>query len=85
MGQQGEDIQLSAAARKVFNFAIECKNIAAFVGYTYYEQATTHRQNDDSIPIAVVKGNRKSPLVVISLEDFFKLLKENGNQNNSTT
>lgn len=78
MGQNGADVLLSAAAKQAFPFSVECKSIARFAGYAYLEQATGNKGSDGLVPIAVVKGNRKHPLVLIGLDDFFKLL-EHGN------
>lgn len=74
MGQQGCDIQLSTAAKQTFGMSIECKNLARFAGYAYYDQAEANREEDTLIPIAVVKANRRDPLVLISLEDFLKVI-----------
>lgn len=71
MGQQGEDIQLSAVARCHIPFRIECKSRARFAIYEDYEQACTH---GNGIPLVVIKGNRKEPLAVLSLDDLLELL-----------
>lgn len=73
MGAGGEDILLSPAARKLFPFSVESKNLAAFAGYNYYDQATTNCPKNCK-PIAVVKANRREPLVLISLKDFMEIL-----------
>lgn len=70
-GAPGEDIQLSAAARKLFPFQIECKNLAKIAVYKYYEQCKSHGGNT---PIVVIKQNREDPLVIINAIDFFKLV-----------
>ena len=75
MGQQGTDIQLSQFGWERFPFGVECKNIARFVGYTFYDQSVQNTTGDKRIPIAVVKANRRNPLVLISLEDFLKVVK----------
>lgn len=73
MGQQGEDIMLSPAARRFIPFQIECKNKAASQVHTYYSQAKEHGTHE---PLVVVKKDRDIPLAVLSLESFLKLLRE---------
>lgn len=73
MGANGEDILLSPAARKLFPFSVESKNIAAFVGYTYLGQAESNCPKGAKA-MAVVKANHKKPVVIIKLEDFMELL-----------
>lgn len=70
-GANGEDILISPKARAIYPFKFECKNIKSFVGYNYLDQAKAHKGN--FIPVAVVKANRKEPLVVMELEDFLSI------------
>lgn len=72
MGQSGEDLQLSPAARAKFPFQVECKNLARIGVYKYYAQAATH---GDAEPLAVIKQNRSKPLVILDLDYFLGLLK----------
>lgn len=76
MGTNGEDILLSTAARKLFPFSIECKNLARIAAYEYYDQAVKNAKGH--IPIVVMKANRKQPLVMIDAEWFIKNWKYNG-------
>lgn len=69
MGNSGEDVQMSPAARQVFPFQIECKNRTRMAVYADYKQA---QQHGDYIPILVIKQNGDKPLVVIDAEYFFK-------------
>ena len=78
MGQQGEDIQLSPAARKLIPYQIECKSKATSQIHTYYHQAKEHGTYE---PFVIVKKDRDIPLAIVSLEHFIKLLKENKNEN----
>jgi hypothetical protein len=73
MGSQGEDIKLSPTARKLFPFSVECKNLASFGGYRFYDQATENAKGH--IPIVVVKANRRQPIVLIDVDDFLRILK----------
>lgn len=73
MGSNGEDIQLSTAAKAAFPFSVECK-ARAKIGLVYDALAQAKSQNDLT-PVAVIKADRKEALVVLSLDDFMKLLK----------
>lgn len=73
MGQPGEDVMLSPAARKLFPFQIECKNKATSQIHTYYEQAKSHGKHE---PLVIVKKDRDVTLAIISLEAFLKLFGE---------
>ena len=73
MGQSGEDIQLSPAARKLIPYNIECKSKARSQVHTYYEQAKSHGKHE---PVVIVKMDRDIPLAVISLDHFLTLIKE---------
>lgn len=72
MGQNGMDVKLSEAARELFPFSVECKALQKFAIYNHYEQACSNAEG--LTPIAVIKGNRCKPLVVIDLDDFMELL-----------
>ena len=71
MGCGGEDIQLSPAARKLFGFSVECKNVERLNVYDAYDQACANC--GDYEPILIMKKNRKKPLVVMDAETFIKL------------
>lgn len=73
MGADGEDVQLSPAARKAVPYQIECKNKAKSQIHTYYAQAKTHGKHE---PLVIVKMDRDIPLAVLSAETFFKLLQQ---------
>ncbi|MEK9694450.1 MAG: hypothetical protein VW270_01720 [Candidatus Poseidoniales archaeon] len=72
MGAGGEDVLLSPAARKLFPYTIECKNLAKIAVYNYYVQATGH---NDFEPLVVVKQNRSKPLAIVDFEHFMELVK----------
>jgi len=74
MGAGGMDIQLSTAARKKVPLAIECKSISKFAGYKYLDQAESNAPKGLQ-PVAVVKANRRKPVVLVDSEYFFNLLK----------
>ena len=72
MGAGGEDVQLSPAARKLFPFSLECKNVEKLNVWAAYEQAEANSGEHE--PLLLMKKNRKKPLVVIDAEAFVKLL-----------
>lgn len=74
MGAGGEDVLLSEAAVKQFPLSIECKNLAKFAGYRHLEQAQSNCPKDCQ-PIAVIRANRKTPIVLVDAEYFFTLVK----------
>lgn len=77
MGQSGEDIQLSPAARKLVPYQIEVKNKAKSQIHTYYKQAKTHGSYE---PLVVVKMDRDIPLAIMSLDHLMALLKDKTNE-----
>lgn len=73
MGEGGEDIKLSNYARTFFPFSIECKARASFNIYSLMDQAIGNCEGRE--PLLVIKGDRRSPLVVIDLDKFMILIK----------
>lgn len=76
MGAPGEDVQLSPAARKILPIAIETKARRSIAVGRFYEQAQEHAIDckDYVDPVLVIKEDRKSPLVVISLDYYMALV-----------
>jgi len=75
MGAGGEDVLLSPAARKLFPYSVECKNLAKIAVYNYYTQAETNSSKYE--PLVVIKQNRSKPLAVIDFEHFMELIRRN--------
>jgi len=73
MGAGGEDVQLSPAARKLFPYSVECKNLAKIAVFNYYEQSRTNAGNYE--PLVVIKQNRSKPLAVVDLDHFMNLVR----------
>ena len=73
-GQTGPDVVLSKVARKLVGVNFECKNqnIMKTI-YDWYKQASKGQHK--MIPAVAMKMNSREPLVVISLQDFFDLIK----------
>lgn len=73
MGASGTDIQLSPAARKLFPYAVECKNQENISIWSALEQAENN-STDTQSPILVFKRNHSDTYVALKFEDFMKLL-----------
>ena len=72
MGDSGEDILLSPAARKLFPFSTECKNQEKLNIWSSLEQAETN--SGKHIPIVIFKRNRSKTYAVLQLDDLMKML-----------
>lgn len=77
MGDTGADIQLSPAARKKINLAVEVKRRKSLgkTFYEYLEQARGHVKYEED-PVVFFRADRKEWLVLIDLDFFMKLLKK---------
>ena len=74
MGDSGEDILLSPAARKVFPFSVECKNQEKLNIWSSLEQAENNSGNH--APLLIFKRNRTKTYAVLELEELLKILNE---------
>lgn len=74
MGESGEDIKLSPAARKALDgFQFEVKRVKSLkTVYNWYEQAKSHGPHK---PVVVFRQDRDKHLVILSLDDYMSLLK----------
>ena len=72
MGDSGEDIQLSPAARKLIPYSIECKNQEKLNIWSALEQAEDNSK--DSTPVFIFKRNRSKTYAVLEIEEFIKLI-----------
>ena len=75
MGESGEDIQLSPAARKLIPYAIECKNQEKINIWKSYFQAQENSNEHEHI--VVIKRNNHKPLLLIDAEHFIDLHSKN--------
>jgi len=73
MGESGEDIQLSPAARKIIPFAFECKNQEKLNIWSSLEQAEENAQSHT--PVLIFKRNRSKTYAVLEIKDFIDLIK----------
>ena len=73
MGESGEDIKLSPAARKLIPYSFECKNQEALNIWSSLEQAEGNSK--ESTPVLIFKRNRSKTYAVIEFEEFVELIK----------
>ena len=73
MGDSGEDVLLSPAARKLFPFSVECKNQEKLNIWSSLEQAEENAEKGK--PVLVFKRNRSKTYAVLQIEDFIELIK----------
>lgn len=73
MGQSGEDVLLSPAARKKFPYSVEAKARAKHGVYTMYDQAVSNSKSYE--PLLIIKANRRKPLAVVDAEHFMNMVK----------
>ena len=80
MGEHGMDVQLSPAARKIFPFAIECKNQEALNIWKSLEQAEDNCEG--LVPLLIFKRNKSKIYATLEISDFLDLL--DGNKTKTT-
>ena len=74
MGDSGEDILLSPAARKLFPFATECKNQERLNIWESLEQAEDNAGKH--MPLLIFKRNRSKTYISMEINDLMRLLSE---------
>ena len=74
MGDSGEDILLSPAARKLFPFSVECKNQEKLNIWSSLEQA--EQNAGEHIPLLVFKRNRSKTYISMDINDLIKILND---------
>ena len=74
MGDSGEDILLSPAARRVFPFSVECKSQEHLSIWGALKQAEDN--SGDHLPLLIFKRNRSKTYAVLEFEELLKLLNE---------
>ena len=74
MGESGEDILLSPAARKLFPFSTECKNQEKLNIWSSLEQAETN--SGKHVPLLIFKRNRTKTYAVLEFDKLLELLNE---------
>ncbi len=74
MGDAGEDILLSPAARRLFPFSVECKNQEKLNIWSALQQAESNAGKH--IPLVIFKRNRSKTYAVLEFKELLKLLDE---------
>ena len=74
MGDSGEDILLSPAARRLFPFSVECKNQEKLNIWSALEQAEENSGNHT--PLVIFKRNRTKTYAVLEFDKLLELLDE---------
>jgi hypothetical protein len=74
MGDAGEDILLSPAARRLFPFSVECKAQESLSIWSALQQAESNAGKH--IPLLVFKRNRSKTYAVLEFKELLKLLNE---------
>ncbi len=74
MGDSGEDVLLSPVARKLFPFAVECKNQEKLNIWSSLEQAEDNAGKH--IPLLVFKRNRSKTYISMEINDLIKILND---------
>ena len=74
MGDSGEDILLSPAARRLFPFSVECKNQEKLNIWSSLEQAEGNSGNHP--PLVIFKRNRSKTYAVLEFDKLLELLNE---------
>ena len=77
MGETGEDIKLSPAARRKIPYSFECKNQEKLNIWESLKQA--EENSGDYPPILIFKRNRSKTYVTLDLEEFLKLINDRSN------
>ncbi len=72
MGESGEDVKLSPAARKFIPYSFECKNVEKLNTWTAYDQAVENSKG--YTPIVIIKKNGRKPLAVLDAKYLLGLL-----------
>ena len=82
MGESGEDIKLSPAARKAIPFSFECKNQERLNIWGSLQQAEDNCKGFD--PILVFKRNRTKTYACVEFDLFLKLIGDNNGPTGNT-
>lgn len=73
MGQNGEDVMLSPAARKVYPLWIECKNVEKLNVVGVFNEHFNKYKERKGLSMLVHSRNKQVPLVTMRFEDFMEV------------
>ena len=76
MGADGEDIWLSKAARTLFPFTIECKNVEKLSIWRAISQGRANQKQDWHIPAVVFSKNHEEPYIALPFERFMEIYEQ---------
>jgi len=79
MGESGEDVQLSPAARKVYPYSVECKNVEKLNIWEAISQCKKNAKGHT--PLVVFKKNGHEVYIAIPFTKFMKLLGDDNPDN----
>lgn len=72
----GPDLHLSPAARQVYQFVIECKNVEKLNVWEAYQQASNHGASAPNMtPVLFFKRNNSKLMVCLDAEEFVKMVR----------
>lgn len=77
-GAAGTDLLLSPAARAVFPYAVEAKNVESLNVWAAFTQAAANGTKTRLTPLLCIRRNKQEPLVILRLPDFLALVAERG-------
>ena len=75
MGESGEDIKLSPAARRLLGISVECKAQEKVNVWSSWEQCPTNTP-DGANSVLVIKRNNSPTLVMVDLKFLLQLLRD---------
>lgn len=73
MGANGLDIILSPAARRVFNLAIEAKNVEKLNVVAVFLEHFNKYKDSPALKLLVHSRNRTEPMVTLRWKDFLEI------------
>lgn len=76
MGQPGVDLILTPAARRLFDLAIECKNVEALNTISVFWEHYGKYAGTPALKLLIHKRNRTEPLVTLRWEDLLRIIEE---------
>lgn len=74
-GVTGPDLHLSPAAKQVYPWAIECKNVESLNVWKALDQAVSHQQGGEEVPLLFFRRNRSKLYVALEAEHFMRLVR----------
>ena len=78
MGESGEYIKLSPAAKRKIPYSFECKNQERLSIWESLKQAEDNC--DDRTPVLIFKRNRSKTYAVVEIDSFLELIGENNDR-----